>query len=119
MASSTSRDFAGTMGLDPGADPAPRLVERAGSELVAAAVEVTEVVGQTDQETELLDAEVGPDQCGLTPPGVGRLDERFQHIQGGALNAVAEQKALRAGKPVERRDQPEDELVVAFRWPGR
>ena len=102
------------MRLDPGADPAPGLVEGAGGELVAAPVEVAQVVGQPHQEAESLDAEVGPGQGRLPPPVVGRLDERFQHVEGNALDTVAEQEALGPGKPVEGRNQPQDELVVTL-----
>ena len=86
----------------------------AHGELVPLAVQVAKVVGEADQEAKLLDAKIGPGQGRLTPPGVGRFDERFQHIESGTLDAVPEQEALRAGKPVESRDQPEDELVVAL-----
>ena len=38
---------------------------------------------------------------GLPAPGVGGLDERLQHVEGGAFNAVAEKEALGAGEAVE------------------
>ena len=102
------------MGFHPGADLAAGLVETTGGVLVAAPVEVAEVVGEAEKETELLDAQVGTGEGRLPAPGVGGLDERFQHVERGALNAVAEKEALSTWKPVERGDQPEDEAVVEF-----
>ena len=39
-------------------------------------------------------------------------DTGFQYVEGGALYAVAEEEALAARKPVEGRDEPENEAVV-------
>ena len=65
------------MGLSPGADLAPGLVEGAGRMLVAARVQVAEIQGEADEEPQLLDAEVGTCQVGFPFPCVGRLDEGF------------------------------------------
>ena len=107
------------MGLHPGADLAPGLVETAGRVPVAAPVEVAEVVGEAEEEAQLFDAEVGAGECCLPTPGVGGLDEGFQNVEGGALDAVAEKEALSAGEAVEGGDEPEDEAVVEFEgWAG-
>ena len=66
--------------------------------LVAAAVEVPEVVGEAKQKTQLFDAEVGAGEWWLPATSVGRLDEGFQNVEGGALDTVAEEEALSAGK---------------------
>ena len=55
-------------------------------------------MGQAEEETKLLDAEVGPGEGGLPAPGVGGLHEGFQHVERGPLNAVAEEEALAARK---------------------
>ena len=62
---------------------------------------MAQVVGEVQKETELLDAEVGAGECCQPTPGVGGLDERLQHVEGGAFNAVAEKEALGAGEAVE------------------
>ena len=108
------RALAGTVGLHPGADLAARLVEAAGGVLVAAPVEVAEVVGEANEEAQLLDAEVGAGEVRLPAAGVGGLDEGLQHVEGGALDAVAEQEALGARKTVQGGDEPEDKAVVEF-----
>ena len=100
------RAFAGTAGLHPGADLAPGLVEAAGGVLVAAAVEVPEVVGEAKQKTQLFDAEVGAGECCQPTPGIGGLDEGFQNVEGGALDTVAEEEALSAGEAFEGGDEP-------------
>ena len=43
-----------------------------------------------EQETKLLDAEFGAGQEWGPAPGVGGLDEGLLHVQGGALDAVAQ-----------------------------
>ena len=107
------------VGLHPGADLAPGLVETAGRVLVAAPVEVAEVVGEAEEEAQLFDAEVGAGECCQPTPGVGGLDEGFQNVEGGALDAVAEKEALSTGEAVEGGDEPEDEAVVEFEgWAG-
>ena len=102
------------MGLPPGADLAPCLVEGAGGVLVAARAQVAQVRGEADEEAQLLDAEVGAGKGRLAAAGVGGLDEGFQNVEGGALDAVAEKEALSAGEAVEGGDEPEDEAVVEF-----
>ena len=87
--------------------------QRAG-ELVAAPVKVAEVVGQTKQEAELLDADVGARKVPWPPARVGGLDERFKNVQGGALNAIAEEEPLRAWKAIQSGDEPKKETVVEF-----
>ncbi len=94
------------------ADLAARLVETAGGVFVAAPVEVAEVVGEAEEETELLDAEVGAGEGRLPATGVGGLDEGLQNVERGALDTVAEEEALGAREAVQGGDQPEDEAVV-------
>ena len=86
------------MGLPPGADLAARLVQAASGELVAAPVKVVEVVSQAKQETEFHDADVGARKVPWPPARAGGLDERLKNVQGGALNAIAEEEPLRARK---------------------
>ena len=47
--------------------------------------------------------------------GVGRLDEAFEHFQRHALNSVAEQELVAAGKALDGRDEPQQEPVVCFK----
>ena len=75
---------------------------------------MAEVVGEVQKEAELLDAEVGAGERRLPAPGVAGLDERLQHVEGRAFNAVAEKEALGAGEAVEGGDEPDDEAVVAL-----
>ena len=96
----------------PGADLAARLVQAAGGELVAAPVKVAEVVREAEQEAELLDADVGARKVPWPAARVGGLDERLEHIQGGSLDAIAEEEPLRAWKAIKGGDEPEDEAVV-------
>ena len=100
------------MSFPPGADLAARLVQAAGGELVAAPVKVAKVVREAEQEAELLDADVGARKVPWPAARVGSLDERFKNVQGGALNAIAEEEALGARKAIEGGDEPEDEAVV-------
>ena len=105
---------AGAVGLSPRADLAPGLVESACRMLVAARVQVAEVHGEADEEPQLLDAEVGAGQVGFPFPGVGRIDEGFEDVQGGALDAVAEEELLAAGEALQRGDEPQQEAVPGF-----
>ena len=77
-------------------------------------VAVAEVVGEVQKEAELLDAEVGAGEWWLPATSVGRLDEGFQNVEGGALDTVAEEEALGAREAVEGGDKPQDEAVVEF-----
>ena len=97
---------ASAVSISPGADLAPGLVERACRVLVAARAQVTEVHGESDEESWLLDAEVGAGEARLLFPGVGGLDKGFEHVQGGAPDAVAEEELLAAGETLQRRDEP-------------
>ena len=65
---------AGAMGLPPGADLAPCLVEGAGGVLVAARVQVLQVHGEADEEAQLLYAVVGAGDVRFLLPRVGRFD---------------------------------------------
>ena len=96
------------------ADLAPGLVEGAGRMLVAARVQVAEIEGEADEEPQLFDAEVGAGEVGFPLPGVGRLDEGFEDVQGGALGAVAEEELLAAGKALHCRHEPQQETVPGF-----
>ena len=108
------RAFAGTVSLRPRADLAARLVEAAGGVLVAAVVEMTEVVGEAEQEAELFNTEVGAGEVGRPSTGIRSLDERLQHVESRALDSVAEEEALGARKAVQCGDEPQDEAVVKF-----
>lgn len=61
-----------------------------------APVEVAEVVGDAEQQAQPLDTEVGAGKGRLAAAGVGGLDEGFQHVEGGTLDAVSEEEALGA-----------------------
>ena len=82
--------------------------------LVAPGIEAPQVPRQPEEEPQLLDAQVGPGQMRVPPPGVGGLDERFQHVHGRALDAVAEQELVGTGKAGHRGDHPQDEAEVRF-----
>ena len=51
---------------------------------------------------------------GAPVAGVGRLDQRFQHVERGALDTVTEQKLLGFRETLDRLHQPVDELEVGL-----
>ena len=91
-----------------------RFVQPTRRVLVAPQIQVVQIVGQTQQEAQLLDAQVGPPQVRPALPGIRRLDEGLQNVQGALLDVVAQQKLLAARKAFHRRYQPHDETVVGF-----
>ena len=100
------------MRLHPTADQASRIVERARRVLIAAPIEQSEVGGESKQEAQLLDPQVCPAQMLRSLPGVGRLDQRFEHIERDGLDAVADRELVALGKLLDRRHEPRQELVV-------
>lgn len=61
--------------------------------LVATSIQMAQVVGEAQQEAELLDPQVRPRE--VVPPlsRIGSLDQRFEHVERGALDPVSEQEA--------------------------
>ena len=50
---------------------------------------------------------------------VGRLDERFEHVERECPNAIADRELVAARKLLETRRQPDNEAVVCLqRGPG-
>ena len=82
--------------------------------LVTAGIQVVQVRSEPAQEARLLDAEVGAGQVGVALPSVGGLDESFEHVEDDALDAVAEEELLAAGKSLQRGDEPQQEVVPGF-----
>ena len=105
---------AGAVGFPPCADLAPGLVEGTGGVLVAARVQVLQVHGEADEEAQLLDAEVGAGEVRFPVPGVGRLDEGFEDVQGAVLDAVAEEELVAAGEALQRGDELQNEAGPSF-----
>ena len=56
----------------------------------SAGIEIAQVVGEAEEEAQLLHAQVGAAEMRAALAGVGRPDERFEHVEGGALDAIAE-----------------------------
>ena len=82
--------------------------------LIAARVQKTQVAGEPKKEPQFLDSHVGAAQRRVPPPRICRLDQGFQHVGGRALDAIAQKKFLRAGKPFHGGDKPQDEAVMRF-----
>ena len=110
--SNRSCALAGTMGLHPSPDLPSGLIEASTSVFVASRVKVSKVVGETHEEPELLDSQVGPRQGRPSASSVCGLQERFQDIERGTLNTVAEEETLGPREPVEGGHQPQDKAVV-------
>ena len=89
------------------------LVQRACSVFVAAGIETAEAIGQAEQKSQLLDAEVGVGGRRVPAPGVGGFYQGLEDIHGGTLDTVAEKEFVRAGEAVDRRHEPQDEAVMA------
>lgn len=56
------------------------------------------LVGEAEKEVQLLQSEIGAAEMGPAVARVGRLDQRFENVERGGLDAITEQKALLAGK---------------------
>jgi len=100
------------MRLHPSADKPPDLVEGSGGVGVALAIEMIQLDSQAEQKTQFLDAKVSTGQMIFAIPGVGSFHKILEDIEGGFLDAVAEQKLLRPGKLLDGRDQPQQELEM-------
>jgi hypothetical protein len=71
-------------------DPeATSVVERARRMFVAAPVQQSQVCSDSDQEPQLLNPQVRPLQVLCAVPGVSGLDQRFEHVECGALDTMA------------------------------
>lgn len=87
--------------------------------LVAARVEMAQVVRQPEEQPQLLDTEVRFREQRVAAAGVGRFDQALQHVERGRLDAVAEQELLRAREFLHRGHEPQEEPVHRFqRWSG-
>lgn len=86
---------------------------------VTAVVYILQVPGQPQQKPQFLNAQVGPGQVRVAPFGVGRLNEGFQHVQGGALNPVAQHKLLAARKAIHGRHQPQQKAIMRLQRRSR
>ena len=98
MASNRSCSFFATLGLRPCAHPAPGVVDTARRMLVAAQVQDAQVPREPEQETEFLKPQVGIGEVTQPAPRIGRLDQAFEHVHGGRLDAVAKQELVAARK---------------------
>ena len=95
----------------PAADQPPRLLECARGVLVAAMVEVSEVLRQPEQEAQLLEAEVRGIQMAPPVAGVRRLDQALQHVERRRLQPIPEQVLLPPRELLHRGHQPQHEAV--------
>jgi hypothetical protein len=88
----------GAVRLYPPADQASRLVKRACRMLVAPPVQQSEISGESKQDAQLLNPQVCPAQMLGAIPGVDSLYQRYEHIQGEGLDAVADGEFLAPGE---------------------
>ena len=100
------------IGLRPAADEPAGFVQRAGGVFVAARVEIVHLHGEPEKEAELFQAEIGAGKMAPPLARIGRLDQRFQHVERRFLDAVAEQEFLGAREIFDRGNQPEQELEM-------
>ncbi len=87
------------MDLAPGANFSAHLVQRAGREFVAALIQITQIGGESEEETQLLQFQIGLGQHPLAPSGIGRLDQPLQHVKRRGLDTVDQQKFLAGSAP--------------------
>jgi len=105
--------------LRPAADHPADLVDGAGGVLVSPHVEMALLVGETHKKAQLFEPQIGAGEMGAAVAGLGGLDQRFENVECGRLDAVAEQELLCFRKTPNSLDQPVDELIVGFQcWSG-
>ena len=69
------------------------------------------VAGQPEQESQLLQAQVGTGEVLVALPSASGLYQGFEHVQRGALDAVAQQNFVAAREALHCRHQPQEEAV--------
>ncbi len=82
--------------------------------LVAAPIQHSQVGRESKQEAQLLNPQVCLPKMLRPFLGVGGLDQRFEHVEGGGLDAVADGELVALGEFLDRRHEPRQELVVRF-----
>ena len=102
-----------SVGLSPGTDAPPGLIERAYCEFVTTRVEILQVTAKPKEKPEPLNSKIGARKRSVPVFRVRRFNQRFEDINGCTLHSVAEQELLRARETCQRRDQPQYELVMA------
>src|SRR5712692_6193264 len=74
--------------------------------LVSASIQQSEIGGESEQEAQLLDPQVCAAQLLRTFPGVGGLYQRFQHVEGNALDPVPYGELMASGKSLDCHHKP-------------
>ena len=69
-------------------------------------------MGEAEEETQFLNAQIGAGEMRAAPAGVGRLDEGVEHVERGCLDAVSGQEFLPARKAFHGGNEPEEEAVM-------
>src|SRR5271166_1791948 len=100
------------MRLDPAADQASSVIERARRILVTASIQQSQVGGESDQEPQFLNPQISSTQSFHAVPRIGGVDERFEHVQRSDFDAIAESEFVALGKFLHRGQKPYKELIV-------
>src|SRR5262249_14284378 len=95
----------------PAADHRADLVDGLGGEDVTVGAQALQVVGQAHLEAEDLQAHVGPGQKGLALARVLGLEQGLQQVVQALLHALAQGKAVVAGKAPGVLARPQDQVV--------
>jgi hypothetical protein len=82
--------------------------------LVATTIEVTEFRRQPKEKSELLYSEIRAGEVDFSLTCVGCLDQCFEHVERSGLDTIAEEELLAARKPINRRNQPEQETGIGL-----
>ncbi len=95
-------------------DYSPNLVKLLGGMSAAPHIQIFQGGGQAEQKSQLLHTQIGAGEVGAAVSGIGGLDEGFEDVERGRLDAVAEEKLLAAWEFLDCRDKPEQKLEVRF-----
>src|SRR5271166_3259444 len=107
--------------LHPAADQTSGFIERARGMLVASSIQQSQVDGESDQEPQFLNPQISSTQSVCAIPRIGGFDQRFEHVQGDALDAIANSELVAPRELLDRREKPQEELIVVrygFETPG-
>jgi len=102
------------VGLSPAANEPADFIKAARSMFVTAQIQMTQFRRQAKKDTQLLDAKVGGNQFVRAGFGVGGLDQTFEHVERGCLDAITEKKFLTARKFLDGGYQPKLKAIRGF-----
>src|SRR5260370_29666909 len=92
--------------LHPAADQASSVIECTRRIFVASSIQQSQVGGESDQEPQLLNPQVSSTQSFCTIPRVGGFDQRFEHVQGDALDPIAKRELVASREFLDGREEP-------------